>query len=157
MAQLEFRPDLLKLVDARILAMEIREPENGSFLSREMITGLGFHIESKSKTIFAQNLLQISLLIGVNASYRPSPETAEKQFKEAGKFKLSFTYEVQNLPEMSTKQDESYLIDSTLSRHLLGISYSTARGMILTKTGGTYLAGAILPIMDPTNILGASA
>jgi len=48
-------------------------------------------------------------------------------------------------------QDESgkTYIDKNIGGTLLGIAYSTARGIVLERTQGSYLGGVVLPVIDP--------
>ena len=48
---------------------------------------------------------------------------------------------------------EDYTIDSQLGATIAGISYSTARGIVLERTNGTYFNGVILPVLNPRELL----
>ena len=67
-----------------------------------------------------------------------------------GRFRLYFTFEVDNLEELLEMRDgETQAIpNEQLSLTLISVAYSTARGMILSKTVDTVLHGFALPLLD---------
>lgn len=44
-------------------------------------------------------------------------------------------------------------IDAALGATLLGIAYSTARGIVFERTRGTFFDGILLPVIDPFKVL----
>lgn len=44
-------------------------------------------------------------------------------------------------------------VDIGLAASLVGLAYSTARGIILERTSGTILNGIIIPVIDPMKLL----
>lgn len=75
-----------------------------------------------------------------------------------GEFELGFTFSVFNIEDylVKSKVSESMVPGPFLVISLLGTAYSTARGMIITKTLGTPLEGFALPIVDAQALLGES-
>jgi hypothetical protein len=72
---------------------------------------------------------------------------------EAG-YTVEFIFEIENLEELSEKQDDGTIkISIHLAATLAGICYSTLRGIVLTRTQGTPLNGMIMPIIDPYTLL----
>lgn len=70
------------------------------------------------------------------------------------RFLILFRFEVDNLADFIQHQDEERTaIDSKLTLTLLNISYSTTRGMVLSRTQGTFFDGIILPVISPTVFL----
>ncbi|MNK09424.1 hypothetical protein D3C87_273840 [compost metagenome] len=71
-------------------------------------------------------------------------------------FTIEFDFEIENLNDFRTHSsdvDHPVQIDRNLGVALMGIVYSTARGIVLTRTAGTVLDGIILPVIDPSTIL----
>jgi len=60
---------------------------------------------------------------------------------------------VENLDEflVNKKQEAPVEIDINLMGTLMGIVYSTSRGIIMQRTQGTILNGVILSVIDPKN------
>lgn len=73
------------------------------------------------------------------------------QTKEAsGNFHIAYLFKVENLNELV---NEGGSINYELGNAISSISYSTSRGIILTRFQGTALATFILPIIDPNELL----
>lgn len=72
----------------------------------------------------------------------------------AGHFELTFTFTVDNLPELLIAPDQP---DSPLHPQLvlmlLSVAYSTARGILWTRLAGTPLEGITLPLINPAQLL----
>lgn len=70
-------------------------------------------------------------------------------------FTIDFDFEIENMSDFVRKTDDPKSIDvsSELGVTLMGIIYSTARGIILTRTAGTVLDGIILPVINPAILL----
>ena len=80
---------------------------------------------------------------------------AGKPIGVEGSFQIGFTFKVENLtghaiqiPGIDEKVPSPEIVIP-----LLGTAYSTARGMIMVKTSGTYLEGFALPIVNAQSLL----
>jgi len=51
-------------------------------------------------------------------------------------------------------QNGNPVIDGQLVATVMGILYSTARGIILERTRGTFFDGVILPVISPKDLVG---
>ena len=72
-------------------------------------------------------------------------------------FELEFHFFIEDFASYFThKKDEVPQIDENLGFSMLAISYSTARGIIYSKTQGSVLSGIILPVIDPKNLMNES-
>lgn len=75
--------------------------------------------------------------------------------KDQNKLGLSGCYDifadvlVENLEECSKQLDGKHEVDGHLAISIMGIVYSTVRGMILERTSGTFFGGVLLPVVDP--------
>jgi len=78
--------------------------------------------------------------------------------KEAGiKFHIDFHYQIQDLKDHYEINDLNKVIFSgQFIGTLIGISFSTARGIILQELQETKFKGLILPIVSPMKILEAN-
>jgi hypothetical protein len=67
---------------------------------------------------------------------------------------IEFHYKVENFTHFLHENEEGDLqISVLLGSTLLSISLSTARGIILERTQGTFFDGIILPVVDPMKLL----
>ena len=80
-------------------------------------------------------------------------EGLDDQAKELGlhaTYELEFHFKVDNFQDfVQAGQAEEQRIDARLGATLLGIAFSTARGLIYERTRGTFFDGAVLPVIDP--------
>lgn len=83
---------------------------------------------------------------------------AENAAREAIGLRASYVFEfhftVKDLKDFSLKaKDGTQVIHPVLATTLMGIIFSTARGMVLERTKGTYLNGVILPVIAPKDLV----
>jgi hypothetical protein len=71
-----------------------------------------------------------------------------------GNFEIVFIYKVGNLDELAAQESTGKLIiNAALSSSLASISFSTSRGILLTRCYGTALQNFVLPIVNPGTLL----
>ncbi len=135
------------MVDHKLLRGQIDTPEQ---FDQEKIAGfftdnslqLGFNLQDKLAKA------EISIQIRSNSE--------NKNEKEAtGNFELVYIYSVENLDELSRKEssNDKLLIDPVLANTLASISYSTSRGILLSRLQGTVFENFILPVIDISVLL----
>ena len=74
--------------------------------------------------------------------------------ESAAHFVIDFHFEIKNLSNFyKLKEDEQPLFSGVLIATLLGLSFSTARGIIFEKLATTNLKDIILPVIDPNKLL----
>lgn len=71
---------------------------------------------------------------------------------EAG-YAFDFEVMVDNIAEFKVEGKAGPGLHGLLGNTLMGILFSTARGMVLERTKGTFLDGAILPVIKPQALL----
>jgi len=68
---------------------------------------------------------------------------------------LDFQVRVDDLDDFKQGlQNGNPVIDGQLVATVMGILYSTARGIILERTRGTFFDGVILPVISPKDLVG---
>jgi hypothetical protein len=66
---------------------------------------------------------------------------------------IELYYRVENLEELAVvNADGAIELDRLLSTTLAGISYSTVRGIVYSRTLGTLMHGCLLPIIKPDQL-----
>lgn len=67
---------------------------------------------------------------------------------------IEFHFYVENFKDFIRQSEEGVVqIDAALGATLLGMAYSTARGIVFERTRGTFFEGVILPVIDPFELL----
>lgn len=95
-----------------------------------------------------QKLAKADIYIEVGA-------VCEKEEIAHGHFGLTFIYHVDNMDELVEKEEDGdgLIVNGGLSNSLASITYSTTRGIVMTRFQGTLLKDFILPIIDPQTLL----
>ncbi|SFA59868.1 hypothetical protein SAMN04488511_12412 [Pedobacter suwonensis] len=136
-------PDKIHLTKVTITNAQVNGPTNSQETWEDVAMTL------KSSTAFNETTgCRIILIIDLNKDH------ADPTQQIRANFTIEFLMEIENLEEFKIAQVEDEIkLDSRLGATLMGIVYSTARGIILTRTAGTVLQGIILPVLDPATLL----
>jgi hypothetical protein len=138
--------DKIKFLDYRIVKGEIDSPietDVSSMKSYDLNLDFNLNYDLDDTNIVADLGINIELL---DAQPDVMPGAS-------GFFHLTFLYNVENLNEFITRDKKTFIIDGDLGSALASISYSTARGLLLTKFQSTSLQFFVLPIIDPHKLL----
>lgn len=66
---------------------------------------------------------------------------------------IEFLFIIDNFDDFMKKEKDDTVFDGLLGSTLMGIAFSTARGIILEQTKNTPFKGIILPVIDPKTLL----
>lgn len=70
------------------------------------------------------------------------------------KYELEFHFKVDNFHDfVHTSEDKTIQLDGVYGATLLGIAFSTSRGIIYERTRGTFMDGVLMPVVDPMKFL----
>lgn len=116
-------------------------------------------VEIEQRAQISQNLAQSKVAITLCSDFvvrvgAPSPPTGI-----GGRFELRFFFTVANLAELTVEVEghPAPFVHPQLAVLLVGLAYSTARGILWTRLAGTALEGITLPIIAPGELLQAPA
>jgi hypothetical protein len=146
MSDNKFNPEKLTILEYKILKGQIDAPEDFTI---ENVEGhdiensfdLGFDLENK--------LVRTELDVKITTKSKVSVSTEAK-----GHFTLVFIFEVDNLNELAVLNADNLIdLDPNLANALASVTYSTARGILLTRFQGTALQNFILPLVSPNKLL----
>jgi hypothetical protein len=136
----------IKIVDFKIIKGQINSPfdfneENIEGHSFNVNFELGFNLEDK--------------LVKADFSVNVETKSNNKDIEEAaGNFSFVYIFYVDNLEELAIQEeDHTITVNSFLGNALASITYSTSRGILMTRFQGTILRDFILPVIDPNSLL----
>ncbi len=111
--------------------------------SFNFVVGHGMDIEQK--------LIGIELKIDIEAI-----DNANKSIGVNGSYTHEVIFSIDNMDDFidPAEKVEDTVMDLLLMATLVGIAYSTIRGIIFCRTQGTSLGTVILPVVDPKKMLG---
>jgi hypothetical protein len=70
-----------------------------------------------------------------------------------GSFHLVFIFKVENLDELVQQNKNTIKLNPDFGNALAAITYSTSRGILLTRLQGTAFQNFILPVINPNKLL----
>jgi hypothetical protein len=74
----------------------------------------------------------------------------------SGYYDMYFHFSIANMEEHVSGSGKTQQVNAQLGATIMGIAYSTMRGVVLERTAGTFFQGTILPVLDPRAFLNAS-
>ena len=141
-----FDPEKIELIVFKIMKGQVDTSEN-------------FDI-SKVVRHELDNSLQLSFNLVdklAKADFTVSVKTdskGENESEATGSFHLIFIYRIENLEELAILEKNKRLrLNPGLANALSSVTYSTSRGIFLTRLQGTALQNFILPIIKPNKLL----
>ena len=142
-------PDLNLIKLSEALFLECSISQQGVPLSPGRIKE--FAVGYKLNTLYSPE--DRFVVIELSVSCKPAGD--QKKLSIKGKFCTRLTYHVQNFEELTSPLEEEPHVtpNELLLLTLVSVSFSTTRGMILTKTAGTVLEGFTLPMMDARQLV----
>lgn len=82
-----------------------------------------------------------------------SGRISEKTINQGGNYEVDFLFKIDDLKNHYKLEEDKTIFDGVFVATLLGISYSTVRGMLLTIWKDTMLKNVILPVIAVPELL----
>lgn len=140
------KPEKIEIVDFKIIKGQINSPFDFEIEKAEGHTfnvdfELGFNLDDK--------LIKASFSINVET------KSKQKNVEEAtGFFSFDYVFYVDNIEELTKlEKDKIVSLHPALGNALASITYSTSRGILMTRFQGTALRNFILPVINPNDLL----
>lgn len=141
----KFDPSMVSMIDYKLIKGQVDSPSD---FSLDKVTGhhltnnfeLAFNIDDKL----------------IKADYTVDIHTVgvDKIEEEASaSFHFEYIYKVENFEELALIDGDAINLDPMLGNALASISYSTSRGILLTRLQGTALQNFVLPIINANELL----
>lgn len=142
----KFKADQIELIDVKILKGEISSPFG---FDMDLIQGHPVQVSFDAGYNLSDNLVKADLWFTVET------ESSQEQEEASGHFELSFVFHVGNLKDLvqPLPDSDSLQINPSLGNAIASISYSTSRGILMTRFNGTALSSFILPVINPNDLL----
>jgi len=143
--QISLQPEKIHLREFRILRGQINSPADFKMKQiKRYLSDVGFEMAFN----LDKNMVKADIQI------KAQTESSGKNKEEAdGFFHIAFFFEIENIAELAKEtQAKRIEIHPSLANAIASISYSTARGIILTRFQGTALCDFILPVINPNSL-----
>lgn len=141
-----FDPEKITFVEFKMIKGQVDTPEN---FDMDKISGyqldnslqLGFDLSNK--------LTKADFSISIKTDSKGENDT-----EATGVFHLVFIYNVENLEELAKPNKKKLIeLNPALGNSISSITYSTSRGILLTRLQGTALQNFVLPVINPNKLL----
>lgn len=130
-----------KLLKGQVEASDSFVNENVKNYHSEATIHIGLSLPNK--------LLKADIIIQITTQSEP-PNDEEA----SGLFHLVYIFKVENLEELATPIENNLTqLDNSLWNSISSISYSTSRGVLITRLQGTALQNFILPVINISELL----
>ena len=148
MSSANFSPEKIEILEFKIIKGEINSPFE---YDREKIKGHHFELGYEVGFNLEKKLAKVDFNVQVTTQSEGSEEEGH------GAFSVTFIYGIDNLKELAIpiKKTEELEVDGRLANALASITYSTTRGILMTRFQGTVLDSFILPVIDPNELMNA--
>lgn len=146
--QFPFNPAAITLRECKLVKGQIDTPE---LFDHSSVKGFGTRNNLKLGFNLKDKLARADFYIDINT------ESKGKNENEAtAHFHLVFIYHIEQLDELITPlRGKRVKAEAALGNALSAVTYSTSRGILISRLQGTALQQFILPIINPNALLGA--
>lgn len=139
------KPSMIHIVDFKIVKGQINSPFD---FKSEDVQGHGFSIKFELGFNLTEKMVKADF--SVNVETKSEVETEEA----IGAFDFIFIFHVENLEELAIlEEDQTITLHEALGNSLASITYSTSRGVLMSRFQGTVLKDFILPVINPNELL----
>lgn len=141
-----FDPEKIAMIDFKMIKGQVDTPENfdiSKIVGHQLDNSLrlGFNLDDK--------LAKANFTISIKTESK-----GENESEASGNFHFIFIYRIENLKELALPEKNNRLnLNPGLTNALSSVSYSTSRGILLTRLQGTALQNFILPIINTNKLL----
>lgn len=141
-----FDPAKVTLREFKLVKGQIDTPE---FFDHNRVKGFGTSSKLKLGFNLKDNLARADFYIDVN-----SDSKGKNQEEATAHFHLVFIYHIEELDAWITPLKGKHIkAEAALGNALSAVTYSTSRGILLSRLQGTALQQFILPIINPNSLL----
>lgn len=142
----KFDPEKLYIVEIKLVSGQIETPDD---FVMELVQN--YDIENTLEISFSleQKLVKVDFSIRLETNSK-----GDNKAESIGRYHFVFIYRVDNIEELTSIESDGLVgVDANLASAISAVSYSTARGILLSRMQGTAFQQFILPIINPTKLL----
>lgn len=140
------QPEKIEIVEFKIIKGQINSPFD---FENEKVEGHTFNLDFELGFNLADKLVKADFSVNIET------KSNGEDIKEAvGAFSFVYVFYVDNIEELTTlEKDQTVILHPALGNALASITYSTSRGILMTRFQGTALSDFILPVINPNKLL----
>ena len=140
------QPDKIEIVDFKIIKGQINSPFD---FEVDKVKGHTFNVNFELGFNIPDKLIKADFSVNVET------KSVKEEIEEAiGAFSFVYVFHVDNIEELTKlEKDNTVTLHPSLGNALASITYSTSRGILMTRFQGTALSNFILPVINPNKLL----
>lgn len=140
------QPEKILIVDFKIIKGQINSPFD---FEQTKVKGHNYTVKLELGFNLVDKLIRADFTVHVVAV------SENEDMEEAtGEFSFVYVFQIENIDELTKLEpDNTVILNPSLGNALASISYSTSRGILMTRFQGTALSSFILPVINPNNLL----
>ncbi|KUJ59089.1 hypothetical protein AR687_24965 [Flavobacteriaceae bacterium CRH] len=139
-------PEKIEIVDFKIIKAQINSPFD---FENEKIAAHTFNVDFELGFNLSDKLIKADF--SVNVETKSNEDNTEEA---TGNFSFVYVFYVDNIEELTIlENDKTITVDPALGNALASITYSTSRGILMTRFQGTVLSDFILPVINPNDLI----
>ena len=139
------KPEKIEIVDFKIIRGQINSPFD---FEEDNVQGHNFDVDFELGFNIPDKLIKADFSINVETN-----SEIEGTEEATGAFSLVYVFHVDNMEELTKlEEDKTVTISAALGNALAAITYSTSRGILMTRFQGTALSNFILPVINPNKL-----
>ena len=140
------QPEKIHLLEFKLIKGSIESPFD---FNSSKVEGHKFDLDFDLSFNLSDKLAKADFLVNVESKSKD-----ENKVEAQGSFHFVYVFHVENINELVEEKDDKTIdISGALGNALASITYSTSRGILMTRFQGTALNDFILPIINPNNLL----
>lgn len=140
------QPEKIEIVNFKIIKGQINSPFD---FEEDKVKGHTFNVDFELGFNIPDKLIKAEFSVNVETK-------SEKEDNEeaTGAFSFAYVFYVDNIAELTkVEEDNTVTLSPALGNALASITYSTSRGILMTRFQGTALNNFILPVINPNKLL----
>jgi len=111
------------------------------------IASFTYNVDMETECSLEESLVKAALLVSVNTV------SNEKSEEVSASFRIVFIYHYEDLADHAVKSRDGVALDPYLANAIASVTYSTSRGILISRFQDTPLRDFILPIVDPQDFV----
>ncbi|MCF1420434.1 hypothetical protein [Mangrovimonas futianensis] len=144
-------PEKINIIDFKIIKGLISSPFE---FDSSLIKGHDFSLGFETALNIEENKIKADFKVSIKT------QSEKNEVEEAtGDFHFVFLFYVENMQDLifeindSKGKSKNVQVDASLGNALASITYSTSRGILMTRFQGTSLDSFILPVINPNDLI----
>lgn len=136
-------PEKINILQINLIKSSIESPPDQN-VDENVIDGFVMSMGNEINYSLENKMVRIRLLLNFEGELKDKGKSGLK-----GEFNIEYHFFVENLDDNIKKDGELFKVNKNLIATLMGMAYSTSRGIVLERTSNTAFKGLIIPIINP--------